>query len=182
MIGRVLRPAEGKPDAIVLDHSGAVFPPRVCRGSGRVDARSRPPRHKRRRISSATDTHGSRLLECSQCGAIRDSRRAVRSLRLSSAAAAACGVVRRRRSRPGRSLAPRSRRSSTTRPSARAGTPCWPGSATSAATSPAGSAHKYKEKFGTFPPWGARPSRSRRRPKFAPGCARARSPLRGAVA
>ena len=25
MIGRVLRPAEGKPDAIVLDHSGAVF-------------------------------------------------------------------------------------------------------------------------------------------------------------
>src|SRR5262249_46380039 len=25
MVGRVLRPAEGKPDAIVLDHSGAVF-------------------------------------------------------------------------------------------------------------------------------------------------------------
>src|SRR5215208_2163647 len=25
MIGRVLRPAEGKTDAIVLDHSGAVF-------------------------------------------------------------------------------------------------------------------------------------------------------------
>ena len=25
MIGRVLRPAEGKPDAIILDHSGAVF-------------------------------------------------------------------------------------------------------------------------------------------------------------
>ena len=25
MIGRVLRPADGKPDAIILDHSGAVF-------------------------------------------------------------------------------------------------------------------------------------------------------------
>ena len=25
MIGRVLRPADGKPDAIVLDHSGAIF-------------------------------------------------------------------------------------------------------------------------------------------------------------
>ena len=25
MIGRILRPAEGKTDAIVLDHSGAVF-------------------------------------------------------------------------------------------------------------------------------------------------------------
>jgi len=40
MIGRVLRPAEGKMNAIVLDHSGAVFPAWLCRGSRRTDARS----------------------------------------------------------------------------------------------------------------------------------------------
>ena len=43
---------------------------------------------------------------------------------------------------------------------------------------PGWAAHKYKEKFGTWPRRRASPSRSHRRPKSAHGCARARSPTR----
>jgi superfamily II DNA or RNA helicase len=70
MIGRVLRPAEGKPDAIVLDHSGAVFKHGFV--EDRVawtldpDRRAESPQHQQRQM-----VNGSRLLECSQCGAIR---------------------------------------------------------------------------------------------------------------
>ena len=46
MIGRVLRPAEGKPDAIILDHSGAVFRHGFAEDRGRVDARSRHARRE----------------------------------------------------------------------------------------------------------------------------------------
>ena len=39
---------------------------------------------------------------------------------------------------------------------ARAGTPCWPWIADERGYKPGWVAHKYKEKFGTWPPWGAR--------------------------
>ena len=70
MIGRVLRPAPNKPDAIILDHSGAVF--RHGFAEDRVewtldpDTRATSRAHQDRRKD-----HGSRLLECTQCGAIR---------------------------------------------------------------------------------------------------------------
>jgi DNA repair protein RadD len=70
MIGRVLRPADGKPDAIVLDHSGAVF--RNGFVEDRVEwtldhsRRAESPTHQQRCVE-----HSSRLLECTQCGAIR---------------------------------------------------------------------------------------------------------------
>jgi DNA repair protein RadD len=66
----VLRPAEGKPDAIVLDHSGAVF--RHGFAEDRVewtldpDYHAESPTHQQRCAE-----HSSRLLECTQCGAIR---------------------------------------------------------------------------------------------------------------
>jgi DNA repair protein RadD len=71
MLGRVLRPAAGKNDAIVLDHSGAVY--RHGLAEDPVSWTLDPDRH------AASATHGlrcepgsaSRLLECSQCGAIR---------------------------------------------------------------------------------------------------------------
>ena len=71
MIGRVLRPAEGKPDAIILDHSGAVYrhgfaEDEVC-WTLDPDTRAESPEHSAR----CTDGSQSRLLECSQCGAIR---------------------------------------------------------------------------------------------------------------
>jgi DNA repair protein RadD len=70
MIGRILRPAPGKTDASVLDHSGAVF--RHGFVEDRVewtldpDRRAESPVHKAR-----CEHHSSRLLECTQCGAVR---------------------------------------------------------------------------------------------------------------
>ena len=70
MIGRILRPAEGKTDAIVLDHSGAVF------RHGFVEDRVEWTLDPERRAGSPTHNArpceaGSRLLECTQCGTIR---------------------------------------------------------------------------------------------------------------
>jgi superfamily II DNA or RNA helicase len=70
MIGRVLRPAEGKPDAIILDHSGAVYRHGFAEDpvdwALDPDKHAESPTHQRR-----LETHASRLLECSQCSAIR---------------------------------------------------------------------------------------------------------------
>ena len=71
MIGRVLRPAEGKPDAIILDHTGAVFRHGLAEDRVDVDARSRgtgdePGAHEARR-----QVEWLELLECTQCGAVR---------------------------------------------------------------------------------------------------------------
>jgi DNA repair protein RadD len=70
MIGRVLRPAPGKADAIVIDHSGAVH--RHGFVEDRVEWTLSPDKH----AENATHTHshgehGSRLVECSRCGALR---------------------------------------------------------------------------------------------------------------
>jgi superfamily II DNA or RNA helicase len=71
MIGRVLRPAPDKINAIILDHSGAVF--RHGFVEDRVDwrldpdKRSTSPAHAKRLELG----YCSRLLECSQCGSIR---------------------------------------------------------------------------------------------------------------
>ena len=69
MIGRVLRPAEGKPDAIILDHSGAVY--RHGFAEDRVEwtldpdtARREPGAYR----AAARREAQSRLLECTQCG------------------------------------------------------------------------------------------------------------------
>jgi DNA repair protein RadD len=71
MVGRVLRPAAGKFNAIVLDHSGAVFKHGFV--EDRVDwtldpeKRAESPTHTRRLERG----YCSRLLECSKCGSIR---------------------------------------------------------------------------------------------------------------
>src|SRR4029077_3362926 len=66
MIGRVLRPAEGKHDAIVLDHSGAVFQHGFAEDPVEwtldPEARATSKRHAARRMEGS-----SRLLECSEC-------------------------------------------------------------------------------------------------------------------
>jgi DNA repair protein RadD len=70
MIGRVLRPAEGKPDAIILDHSGAVFrhglPEDHVTWLLDPDRRAVAPAHQARLHRDA-----ARLLECTQCSALR---------------------------------------------------------------------------------------------------------------
>ena len=69
MIGRVLRPADGKTDAIILDHSGAVF--RHGFAEDPVDWVLAPDRLAESPKHAARREYGSRLLECTQCGAIR---------------------------------------------------------------------------------------------------------------
>jgi superfamily II DNA or RNA helicase len=71
MVGRVLRPAPGKTNAIILDHSGAVFRHGFVEDHVEwqldPDKRSVSPKH----IARITRGYSSRLLECSQCRAIR---------------------------------------------------------------------------------------------------------------
>jgi hypothetical protein len=76
MIGRVLRPAPGKTDAIVLDHSGAVF--RHGFAEDHVEWTLDPDRPAKSPAHEARGTNGSasRLLECSQCGAVREGGKA----------------------------------------------------------------------------------------------------------
>jgi DNA repair protein RadD len=58
MVGRVLRPADGKPDAVILDHSGAVFrhglPEDHVNWTLNVDRRARNPGAR-----EAQDRHGT---------------------------------------------------------------------------------------------------------------------------
>jgi DNA repair protein RadD len=70
MVGRILRPAEGKVDAIVLDHSGAVF------RHGFVEDHVEWMLDPDSRASSSTHANrpreaGSRLLEWRNCKAVR---------------------------------------------------------------------------------------------------------------
>jgi DNA repair protein RadD len=70
MIGRGLRPADGKLDVVILDHSGAVFrhglPEDRVEWTLDPDRRAIAPAHAKRQSNRA-----SRLLECAQCGALR---------------------------------------------------------------------------------------------------------------
>jgi DNA repair protein RadD len=71
MIGRVLRPADGKTDAIILDHSGAVF--RHGFAEDPVEWTLDADRHAANPIHAARTEPGSRsrLVECSQCSAMQ---------------------------------------------------------------------------------------------------------------
>ena len=70
MIGRVLRPDDGKPDAVILDHSGAVFahglPEDHVQWSLDVDHRAVAPAHQARLERKVPG-----LIECAQCSALR---------------------------------------------------------------------------------------------------------------
>jgi DNA repair protein RadD len=70
MIGRVLRPAPGKADAVILDHSGAVYrhglPADHVDWKLDPDSQSVSPEHQTRKKEG-----GSRLVECAKCSALR---------------------------------------------------------------------------------------------------------------
>ena len=154
MIGRVLRPAEGKPDAIILDHSGAVF--RHGFAEDPVEWVLDPDRHSESAAHAARCTDGSqsRLLECSQCGAIR----------IAGKPCCACGFLPQRPPRAvpigDGELAEVARNRTTTPtvydPAIRAQ---WLGMLTAIAAErgykSGWAAVNYKEKFGQWPPYGA---------------------------
>src|SRR6516165_3493385 len=77
MIGRALRPAPGKTNAIILDHSGAVF--RHGLPEDRVDWTLDPDKTARSPDHEARTPEmfgGPTLLDCGQCGALREGGKA----------------------------------------------------------------------------------------------------------
>jgi DNA repair protein RadD len=72
MIGRVLRPASGKRDCIVLDHSGAVYRHGLVEDEVvwtlDPDKLAEAPAHAAHKSSAG---YTQRLVECKQCGAVR---------------------------------------------------------------------------------------------------------------
>jgi DNA repair protein RadD len=159
MVGRILRPASGKTDAIVLDHAGAVF--RHGFVEDPVAWTLDPDRCAENRTHAARAVeHGSRLLECTQCSTIR----------VAGEPCPCCGFLPRR---PGRNIDVRDgdlvridadlgfvgsgerARADLADPALRAR---WHGMLTHIAGErsykPGWVAYKFKEKFNTWPPHG----------------------------
>jgi superfamily II DNA or RNA helicase len=154
MIGRVLRPADGKPDAIILDHSGAVFKHGLPEDD--VKWTLNPGRHAESQSHAARLRHeAAGLIECTQCTA----------LRLGGKPCPACGFLPRRPARDvstaagdlalvqaGRAKAPEYDRAMRSR---------WHGMLAFIARERGYArgwvAHKFREKFGAWPAWGSNP-------------------------
>jgi DNA repair protein RadD len=156
MIGRVLRPAPGKNNAIVLDHSGAVY--RHGLPEDHVDWTLDPdkgvatsPAHV------ARNKNGSRLVECSQCSA----------LRVGGLPCPSCGFMP---ARPAQYVpiadGELTRVTNNAKPGASSYDPAerarWHGMLTRIGTArgykmPGWASVQYKEKFGAWPPYGQAP-------------------------
>jgi DNA repair protein RadD len=76
MLGRVLRPFEGKPDAIIIDHAGACFAHGFAEDP--IAWTLDPDRPAKNKTHSKRGEGGSRLVDCSQCGALRTGGEACR--------------------------------------------------------------------------------------------------------
>jgi hypothetical protein len=156
MIGRVLRPAEGKPDAIVLDHSCAVF--RHGFVEDHVEWTLDPGRRAESPVHQQRETYGgSRLIECTQCGAIR----------VAGDPCAHCGFLPQRPPRDVRFIdgelglvdgRRRTTKADLTDPTLRAQ---WHSMLAAIANErdykPGWVTHQYKKKFDCWPPRGAAP-------------------------
>jgi superfamily II DNA or RNA helicase len=150
MIGRVLRPAEGKTDAIVLDHSGAVFRHGFVEDAVTwtldPDRHAESPAHSKR-----CEDHASRLLTCTQCEAIR----------VGGEPCPHCGFLPKRQPKP---IDFRDGELAEVGRDRRPGVSVhdmaqWHGMLTHIARERGFKsdwvAHQYKTKFGRWPPWGA---------------------------
>jgi superfamily II DNA or RNA helicase len=155
MAGRGLRPAEGKNNLVLIDHSGAVYKHGLLEDpivwSLSTDKRAENPTHAKRSVGII-----SRLVECSQCSAMRTAGEKCPH----------CGFLPQRRPdpvvfRPGE-LA---RVDQQTRQAVNVFDPAererWHAMLNHIGTErgykPGWAAHKYKEKFGAWPPWGSSP-------------------------
>jgi DNA repair protein RadD len=151
MIGRVLRPAEGKPDAIILDHSGAVYrhglPEDHVEWTLDTDRRAVNPTHDKRQREVEHRLHECPACKaimtvppCSNCGWMPKPR-----ARDVEVAEGELGLVVGRKASPS-SYGPEERSR-------------WHAMLTYIAQERGYQrgwvAHKYKEKFGTWPAWGA---------------------------
>jgi superfamily II DNA or RNA helicase len=155
MIGRVLRPAPGKQYATVLDHSGAVhrhgLPEDHVEWTLDVDKKASSPGHEKRQSKSSTS-----LLECTQCGSVRKGGQPCpccgflpqRPAEYQTITPGELGLVQGGRAKANQyTPADRER---------------WHGMFVSIAQergySPKWPTASYKQKFGTWPPYGVRPA------------------------
>ena len=150
MIGRVLRAAAGKQDAIILDHSGACYrhglPEDPVEWTLATDRRAANPAHEKRKVGGEF-----RLRECPECNAL-----------MAIPPCGHCGWLPKPRARDvevadgelglvigGRAQAP------LYDPATRAR---WHGMlafiARNRGHKPEWTAHRYRDKFGSYPPWG----------------------------
>jgi DNA repair protein RadD len=156
MAGRGLRPAPGKSNLVLIDHSGAVFKHGLLEDkiewTLHQDKRASNPTHAKRDLGTI-----GRLVECSQCGAMRTTGEKCPH----------CGFLPQRKPdaivfRDGE-LARLNKQTraadSMVDPNARVR---WHSMLTWIAAErgykPGWTAHKFKEKFGEWPPFGARPA------------------------
>jgi DNA repair protein RadD len=156
MAGRGLRPASGKNNLILIDHSGAVYRHGLLEDRVEwtldVTRRAENPTH-----SSRSQAQTSRLIECSQCGAVRTA----------GEPCSHCGFMPQRRSeaivfRDGElALVNRNSRAANSmiNPHQRMR---WHAMLTHICQeqgyNPGWARHKYKEKFGDWPAWGPPPN------------------------
>jgi DNA repair protein RadD len=105
MIGRVLRTADGKTDALILDHSGAVFvhgfPDDEIAWELREDRRA-----ENKSQSARAGYNAPALTTCPECSAVRFEGRPVPGMRLASGSETSPRHSCRRRTRRGRSQSP----------------------------------------------------------------------------
>jgi superfamily II DNA or RNA helicase len=154
MIGRGLRPANGKSDCIILDHSGAVFMHGLPEDP--VEWTLDPERHATSLAHTLRFTrHNGQLIECSQCSALRLPGQACphrgflpqRPPRSVYVADGELGLVRNGRAQ-----------ADTYDPATRER---WHAMLAHIADErgykPGWIAHQYKTKFGQFPRWGFSP-------------------------
>jgi superfamily II DNA or RNA helicase len=150
MIGRVLRPAPGKVDAIVLDHSGAVF--RHGLPEDHVDWTLDPDRHATAPSHQARQAKpGNGLIECTQC----------QTLRIGGQPCPSCGFLPQRPAQYVRiadgdlGLVTGGRATARNDPAERER---WLGMLTAIGRDrgykPGWAAVQFKERFGTWPTWG----------------------------
>jgi DNA repair protein RadD len=154
MIGRVLRPADGKAYAIVLDHSGSVFrhglPEDHVNWTLDPDRCAESPAHQARLAKKVAG-----LIECSQCSALRLGgqpcpvcaflpRRPAEYIRIQDGDLALVEGGRAKAQSYNAATRARWHAMLTAIGIARGYKRGW-------------IAHKYKEKFGVFPPWGSPP-------------------------
>jgi superfamily II DNA or RNA helicase len=155
MIGRGLRPAEGKVDCIILDHSGAVFehglPEDRVEWPLAPDRKATSPTHAAR----GNGRNKAKLVTCAQCSAIR----------LPGEPCSNCGympkpparIVPVREGELGLVTNGRARAAPNNPETRRRWHAMFKHIAAERGYKPGWVAHKYREKFGAFPNWHADP-------------------------
>ncbi len=150
MVGRVLRSAPGEYNAIVLDHSGAVFQHGFVEDHVEWTLETGKRAVSRTHSARPKSDHVSRLLECSQCNEIQTAGKPCRN----------CGFLPKIRGEPlvfrDGDLALVDRKSRTVLASSDPNESMkWHAMLTYIAAErgyrSGWAAHKYKEKFGTWP-------------------------------